>query len=120
VLAGAGRGSSGDGRQHALDPGGEVREVKLRAAVIHSGKRLSYEQVAAELEGAGKLTAVEIARIKLLRRAADRLRVMRLRRGAVELNLPETKIILDQDDPSRIRDIVPSRASKSVERRRTT
>jgi ribonuclease R len=57
---------------------------------------------------------VEIDRIKLLRRAADRLRAMRLRRGAVELNLPETKIVLDQDDPSRIRDIVPSRASASV------
>ena len=97
-----------------IDPGGETREVKLRAAVIHSHKRLSYEQVAAELEGAGKLTAVEIDRIKLLRRAADRLRAMRLRRGAVELNLPETKIILDQDDPSRIRDIVTSRASASV------
>ncbi len=97
-----------------IDPGGETREVKLRAAVIHSHKRLSYEQVAAELEGAGKLAPVEIERIKLLRRAADRLRAMRLRRGAVELNLPETKIILDQDDPSRIRDIVPSRSSPAV------
>ena len=32
-----------------IDPGGETREVKLRAAVIHSHRRLSYEQVAAEL-----------------------------------------------------------------------
>jgi ribonuclease R len=102
-----------------LDPAGETTEVKLRAAVIHSRKRLSYEQVAAELDqpsGAGKLDEEVIARIKLLRRAADRLRAMRLRRGAVELNLPETKIILDEDDPSRIRDIVPSRASESVAR----
>jgi len=99
-----------------LDPAGETTEVVLRAAVIHSHMRLSYEQVAAELEDAGKLDEVVIARIKLLRRAADRLRAMRLRRGAVELNLPETKIILDQDDPSRIRDIVPSRASESVAR----
>jgi ribonuclease R len=99
-----------------LDAAGEASNIQLRAAVIHSRKRLSYEQVAAELEDEGKLSATEIERIKLLRRAADRLRVMRLHRGAVELNLPETKIILDQDDPSRIRDIVPSRASKSVAR----
>ena len=103
-----------------LDPGGTTSEVVLRAAVIHSRKRLSYEQVAAELDpnsvAAGKLDEVVIGRIKLLRRAADRLRAMRLRRGAVELNLPETKILLDEDDPSRIRDIVPSRASESVAR----
>jgi len=99
-----------------LDPAGETTEVNLRAAVIHSRMRLSYEQVAAELDGAGKQDDEVIARIKLLRRAADRLRAMRLRRGAVELNLPETKIILDEDDPSRIRDIVPSRASESVAR----
>ncbi len=99
-----------------VDAGGEVSQVHLRAAVIHSRKRLSYEQVAAELEDAGKLDEPVVARIKLLRRCADRLRVLRLHRGAVELNLPETKIVLDQDDPSRIRDIVPSRATKSVSR----
>ncbi len=99
-----------------LDAGGEPREVVVRAAVIHSRRRLTYEQVAAELDGAGKLTDEERGRVALLRRAADRLRVVRLHRGAVELSLPETKIILDQDDPSRIRDIVPARASKGLER----
>lgn len=99
-----------------LDAGGEAREVVVRAAVIHSRRRLTYEQVAAELDGAGKLTDEERGRVALLRRAADRLRVVRLHRGAVELSLPETKIILDQDDPSRIRDIVPARASKGLER----
>ena len=99
-----------------VDAGGEVSEVRLRAAVIHSRKRLSYEQVAAELEDAGKLEAPVVARIRLLRRAADRLRALRLHRGAVELNLPETKIVLDQDDPGRIRDIVPSRATPAVGR----
>jgi len=99
-----------------LDAGGEAREVVVRAAVIHSRRRLTYEQVAAELDGAGKLSDEERGRVALLRRAADRLRVVRLHRGAVELSLPETKIILDQDDPSRIRDIVPARASKGLER----
>lgn len=99
-----------------LDAGGEVHDVAPRAAVIHSRRRLTYEQVAAELEGEGKLTEVEAGRVGLLRKAADRLRKLRLHRGAVELNLPETKILLDQDDPSRIRDIVPARATKGLER----
>jgi ribonuclease R len=99
-----------------LDSGGQVSEVLVRAAVIHSRRRLSYEQVAQELDGAGKLTDDERARVVLLRRAADRLRVLRLHNGAVELSLPETKILLDEDDPSRIRDIVPARSSKGLER----
>jgi ribonuclease R len=99
-----------------LDAGGEVRDVDLRAAVIHSRMRLSYDQVAGELEGAGKLDEAVAGRIARLRRAADRLRRLRLHRGAIELNLPETKVILDEDDPSRIRDIVPARASKALAR----
>jgi ribonuclease R len=99
-----------------LDAGGQTSEVVARAAVIHSRRRLTYEQVAAELEGSGKLSDEERARVALLRRAADRLRTLRLHRGAVELSLPETKVILDEDDPTRIRDIVPARASKGLER----
>ncbi len=93
---------------------GTTSAVNIRAAVIHSHRRLTYEQVAAVFDGAGSLTAEEQARIALLRRTADRLRVQRLRRGAIELNLPETKIILDEDDPQRIREILTSRASESV------
>jgi ribonuclease R len=55
-------------------------------------------------------------RLAALRAAADRLRARRLRRGAIELNLPEIKVVLDQDDPERIRDIVPTRATAELTR----
>jgi hypothetical protein len=117
VLAGAGRGSPGDGRQHAprrrrrgeRGPAAGGGDPQPQAPELRAGRGGARGRGQAD-------SAPEIERIKLLRRAADRLRVMRLHRGAVELNLPETKIMLDQDDPSRIRDIVPSRASKSVAR----
>ena len=110
-----------------LDAGGEIDELDLRAAVIHSRARLTYEQVAAILvkkEDAEETPdeRAEVAdpairrRVVALRAAADRLRARRLRRGAIELNVPEIKILLDQDDPERIRDIVPTRASRAVAR----
>lgn len=101
-----------------LDAAGEVREVDLRAAVIHSKRRLTYEQVAGVLSGepGADLEAPVPTRVAALRAAADRLRARRLRRGAIELSVPEVKVLLDQDDPERIRDIVPTRASEAVAR----
>ncbi len=101
-----------------VNPAGDVSQEQVRAAVIHSQRRLTYGRVAEVLddERRSKLPGEIQERARLLRRVADRLRANRLRRGAIELNLPENKIILDEDDPERIRDIVPSRASKALVR----
>ncbi len=101
-----------------VDPAGAVRDLEVMAAVIHSQRRLSYNQVAHELnEGAEPRLPLPICRrIRDLRLVSDRLRAARLRRGAVELNLPETKILLDDDDRTRIRDVVQSRASPEMAR----
>lgn len=120
-----------------LDAAGEIDELDLRAAVIHSRRRMTYEQVAAILaeKGTGAEAKVDALaetlpadaraevddvavrrRVTALRAAADRLRARRLRRGAIELNVPEIKILLDQDDPERIRDIVPTRATREIAR----
>ncbi len=99
-----------------LAPDGATSEVDVRAAVIHSRRRLTYNQVAGELAGQDKLAAKVRDRLVLLRRAADRLRSRRLRRGAIELNLPENRIILDEDDPERIRDIVAARSTRELTR----
>ncbi|HEY8376514.1 MAG TPA: VacB/RNase II family 3'-5' exoribonuclease, partial [Nannocystis sp.] len=95
---------------------GEIDELELRAAVIHSRRRLTYEQVAAVLSSGEGEDEVVRARIVALRAAADRLRARRLRRGAIELSVPEIKVVLDQDDPERIRDIVPTRATPELAR----
>jgi ribonuclease R len=53
-------------------------------------------------------------RIAALRSVADRLGAARTRRGSIVLDLPEIKILLDQDDPERVRGIVTSRADEHV------
>ncbi|MGB1014501.1 MAG: ribonuclease R [Nannocystaceae bacterium] len=99
-----------------LAPDGSTSDIQVRAAVIHSQRRLTYGQVAGELAGREKLPEEIRKRIKLLRRAADRLRSRRMVRGAIELNLPESRILLDEDDPERIRDIIPARSSRELTR----
>jgi ribonuclease R len=99
-----------------VDAGGRFRDIEVRAAVIHSRARLTYGMVAKELDKGDRLAPAVGERVRLLRRAADRLRKRRLHDGAIELNLAETKVVLDEDDPTRIRDIVPSRASRSMAR----
>lgn len=100
-----------------IDAAGEVTATEMSAAVIHSQKRLTYDQAAAVLNESGHdLNEVEVQRIRDLRAVADRLRSLRMQRGALELEIPESKILLDQDDPERIRDIVPTRANRSVKR----
>jgi len=99
-----------------LDPSGKVGEPEVCAAVIRSAARLTYGQVAEVLLGEGRLPEDVQERVLDLREASDRLHKARLRRGAIELNLPEIKVLLDQDDPERVRDIVPARDNPGMGR----
>jgi ribonuclease R len=99
-----------------VNPAGETSEWQVRAAVIHSRRRLTYGEVATSLDGAENLGKKARSRVFALRACADRLRRMRLRRGAIELALPEAKVILEEDDRSRIRDVIRSRSTKSMAR----
>jgi ribonuclease R len=99
-----------------LDASGRMGEADVAAAMIKSKMRLSYEQVAAELKGKGRQPPEITERINVLRVAADRLQAARRRRGAIELNLPEIKVLLDEDDRERVRDVVPARKDPDVSR----
>ncbi len=101
---------------YEIDETGRVGDAEVKAAVIHSKARLSYGQVAEELSGHARLPPVVRERIELLREAADRLQRARRRRGALELDLPEVKVLLDDDDKTRIRDVVASRATPEMTR----
>lgn len=98
-----------------IDERGNVTESEVCAAVIRSRARLSYEQ-AADMLAHEKGPKDERARVVELREVADRLRRVRLRRGAIELNLPEVKVRLDQDDPERVRAIEHARAKPEIAR----
>jgi ribonuclease R len=99
-----------------VDPRGKAHDADVCAALIRSRKRLTYGEVAACLEGDEALPLRIRQRIIKLREVSDRLRAERMRRGAVELDLPEVRVKLDEDDPERIRAIVASRSSPAVAR----
>ncbi|MEM9463675.1 MAG: VacB/RNase II family 3'-5' exoribonuclease [Myxococcota bacterium] len=101
---------------YEVDSTGKVGEGQVRAAVIHSRARLTYGQVAQELSGKARLPPVMRQRIERLRTAADRLQKARRRRGSLELDLPEVKIVLDEDDANRIRDVAASRSTPEMSR----
>lgn len=83
------------------------------AAVIHSRARLDYGGVAAALGGdtRGKRKKYEpfLPALRAMDALAKRLRVKRFARGALDLDLPEVKVALDEDDPRRIRDVMRAR-----------
>jgi ribonuclease R len=106
-----------------IDASGQTSEFALCSAVIHSRRRLTYDEVAHELEsaepgstGVQKLGKKSLARVMALRNCADRLRAARLRRGAIELALSEAKVVLEEDDRTRILDVIRSRSSKAMTR----
>jgi ribonuclease R len=118
-----------------VDAAGETSEWVVRAGVIHSRRRLTYGEVATALDAADEPSIEELQttpegasampeklgkkarnRVFALRACADRLRRARLRRGAIELELAEAKVVLEADDRTRILDVVKSRATKSMAR----
>jgi ribonuclease R len=103
-----------------LGPAGEPRGEEIVAAVIHSRGQLDYGSVAAVLEGRmrGKLEAYRehLLELEELARVAALLRQRRLARGSLDLDLPEAEVVLDEDDPERVRTISESRADAPLRR----
>ena len=52
--------------------------------------------------------------LETLHRVTAALRRARLARGALDLDLPESKVVLDEDDPCRVRDVVESRPDTPI------
>jgi ribonuclease R len=83
------------------------------AAVIHSRARLDYPGVAAALGGdtRGKRKKYEpfLPSLRHMDSLARQMRAARQARGALDLDLPEPKVELDDDDPRLVRAISKSR-----------
>src|SRR6185295_7254330 len=99
---------------HAAD----LVDVGYAAAVIRSKARLDYPGVAAALGGdfRGRREeyrpwADELARLDEL---AQKLRVKRRAKGALDLEIAEPKIVLDADDPRLVRDVVKAKGDPAV------
>src|SRR5450755_197194 len=96
-----------------LDKQARVTGRDFCAAVIHSQARFDYPGVAAALGGdvRGKRKKYEpfLPALRHMDSLARQMRVARQARGALDLDLPEPKVELDDDDPRLVRAISKSR-----------
>jgi ribonuclease R len=83
-----------------LDKDASVQRFRLVEAVVHVVAKLSYEDAACTLgfiEGEAKSPEAALYKrdLRVLNELARKLRRLRMRRGALDLDLPEPKIELD-------------------------
>src|SRR5581483_11162562 len=101
-----------------IDEHGGVSDEYFCAAVIRSRARLDYAGVAAALGGdlRGPRARYQefLPLLVEMQALSKRLRALRSKRGALDFELPEAKVVLDEDDPTRVRDVVQSRANPEV------
>ncbi len=101
-----------------VDPQGGIHDEYFCAAVIRSQARLDYPGVAAALAGDFRGARARyqefLPDLEKMAALAKKLRARRLERGALDFDLPEAKVILDEDDPRRVRDVVQSRGDAAV------
>jgi len=100
-----------------VDDRGAVSEEAVMPAVIRSRERLDYEGVAEVLagkhdrEGASDAWRPEIDR---LTDVADALHRARIARGGLDFDLPQAKVVLDEDNPLSVRDVRRSKPSAFI------
>ncbi|MDB4967691.1 MAG: ribonuclease, partial [Myxococcales bacterium] len=101
-----------------IDPQGGVHDEYFCAAVIRSHARLDYPGVAAALSGDFRGARARyqplLPDLERMAALARRMRARRLERGSLDFDLPEAKVVLDEDDPTRVRDVVQSRGDAAV------
>jgi ribonuclease R len=98
----------------------DLVDTAYAAAVIRSKGRLDYPGVAAALQGdfrgRRELYRPWVGELEQLDALARKLRERRRARGALELELPEPKVVLDADDPRLVRDVVKAKGDPQVKR----
>lgn len=92
-----------------IAPSGKIRDFRFFDAVIRSRARLTYTAVAQMLVGKDERLrrqhAALVPHLETLHALYETLHAERLKRGAVDFEIPETRIVFDEH--GRIRKIVP-------------
>jgi ribonuclease R len=105
-------------RQDVDAGGGLLGEPYFCAGVIRSHARLDYPGVAAALGSDFRGPRARYKQwepaLQRMNKLARKLRERRRARGALELDLPEAHVVLDEDDPRRVRDVRRSKASPEI------
>jgi ribonuclease R len=103
-----------------VSPSGEVADPTICAAVIRSRARLDYAGTAAALAGDFRGPRARyrdhLAHLERMAACAARLRARREARGALDFNLEQAVVVLDDDDPRRVRDVRRSKPSEEIKR----
>jgi len=92
----------------SVSPAGRIRDYRFFQGVMRSHARLTYDQVAA-LVGGGEAGAIDVAlipHIQQLHGLYGALRQAREKRGAIDFDRPETRIVFD--DAGKISRIEPT------------
>lgn len=105
-----------------FDLSGEMIDHEIAETVIHVDKRMSYNGVAEILRNDvqksenGSENSEIIEMIRLMKQLSDILRERRGRRGSIDFDFPETKVVLDEDGkPVDIRPYERNDATKIIE-----
>ncbi len=101
-----------------IDGRGEVVDSLFAAAVIRSRARLDYAGVAAalggDLRGSRARYRDHLPHLERMQRVSHTLRAVRHARGSLDFEIPEAIVLLDEDDPARVRDVRKSRSVPEV------
>jgi ribonuclease R len=102
-----------------MSPKGKVLDYRIEDTVIRSTRRLTYEQVQGYFDGDKHLRtelAPVVGLLNRLRQLAKVLNEKRVRRGALDFDLPESRVELDEDGlPIDIRKVVRLESHRLVE-----
>lgn len=102
-----------------FDQAGEMIGHEIAETVIHVDKRMSYNGVAKILEGNTEETGTDqeiVSMLLSMKKLSDILRERRGRRGSIDFDFPETKVILDENGkPVDIRPYERNDATKIIE-----
>ena len=102
-----------------LSPSGEMLDHEIAETVIRVDRRMSYTGVQKILDGDEQTCAEEkefVPMILRMKELSDLLREKRGRRGSIDFDFPETKIILDEKGkPAKILPYERNAATKIIE-----
>jgi ribonuclease R len=102
-----------------ISPQGEITKARFMDAVIHSRAKLSYEQAQAILDGQPPPPDSDPALAGMVREGWRMAAVMRRRRfasGALDLEMPETRVVLDdQGRATRAEPVIHTESHQLVE-----
>lgn len=80
-----------------IDPSGRVRDVSFHRAIMRSHARLTYTRVAHALDGEpDEECAGLLPTLLVLAQVSRKLLERRLRRGSLDLDLPEPQVVFDE------------------------